>query len=244
MNVEYGADGLPVAFRIWKAGDNVTDFGVHRFTSRSAKLLLQEQATRGNLISIDVDHLSLKPEAPPEARKAVGWHRLAVRNGELWAVNVQWTDAVRAGLVSEPPAWRYVSPAYDVDQGEIVSYLNTALTNNPATHDVTALATRRVSIAASRTGAASVFGIASAGIRAARSTPAVARDIAERFNRQTETPTIHWEGNTLVFPMIDAEEAARVLARHQKAGPLPRGATLDRHQVLMAARAAKGQPHR
>jgi len=139
-----GPTAAPVAFRIWRSGENQTDHGTHVFSARSAQLLMEEQATRGNLYSIDVDHNSLNPQAPPEARKAVGWHRLEVRAGELWAVDVDWTGAVKSGLESDPPAWRYFSPAYDVDPetNEVISYLNTALTNNPATWNVTALATR------------------------------------------------------------------------------------------------------
>lgn len=137
------AGAAPTAFRIWHAGANPTDHGTHQFTARSAEMLLDEQATRGNLYSIDVDHLSLSPSAPPASRVAVGWHRLDVRGGELWAVDVEWLDVARAGLETDPPAWRYFSPAYDVDaDGEITSYLNTALTNNPATWNVTALASR------------------------------------------------------------------------------------------------------
>lgn len=148
--VELGPAGTPVAFRIWQAGPNVTDYGTHVFTERSAAALMAEQAKRGNLYSIDVDHLSLKPDAPPEARKAVGWARLDTRPSpegpELWAVDVEWTDVVAAGLAKRPPEWRYFSPAYDVTEatGEIVSFLNIALTNNPATHSVTALAARRI----------------------------------------------------------------------------------------------------
>lgn len=140
----------PTAFRIWKAGDNPTDYGVHRFTKRSAELLMQEQAGRGNLYSVDVDHMST-PEstAPPESRKAVGWHKLEVRQDahgepELWAATAQWTDAVASGLSKAVPEWRYVSAWYRVDKktGEIISYMNTALTNNPATHHTTELANR------------------------------------------------------------------------------------------------------
>jgi hypothetical protein len=140
--VERDANGVPTAFRIWREGENRTDHGTHTFSKRSAESLMSEQSARGNLYSIDVDHLSLDAKAPPESRKAVGWHRLEVRAGELWAVDVEWTDAVRAGLTKSPPEWRYFSPAYDTEKktGEIVSYLNTALTNNPATWSVTALA--------------------------------------------------------------------------------------------------------
>lgn len=138
----------PTAFRIWRAGDNPTSKGDTKFTARSAKLLLDEQATRGNLYSIDVDHMSLSDAAPPEHHRAVGWHRLEVRKTtagpELWAVDVEWSPDIRAALESAPPGFRYFSPAYDVarESGEVVGYLNTALTNNPATFNVTALATR------------------------------------------------------------------------------------------------------
>jgi phage I-like protein len=136
---------LPTAFRVWKFGPNPTDKGTHIFTRRSAELLMQAQALRGNLFSIDVDHMSLNQTSPPESRKAVGWHRLECRGTDvepdLWVCTAEWTDTVRGGLTKSPPEWRYFSPAYDVNKdGEIVGYLNTALTNNPATWDVAALA--------------------------------------------------------------------------------------------------------
>ena len=141
-----GPSKAPSAFRIWQAGLNQTDMGAHDFTEKSARALVEQQARRGVLFSIDVDHMSLNETSPPESRKAVGWHRLAIRDGasgpELWAVDVEWTDTVRAGLEKDPPEWRYFSPAYRLgkDTNEIASYVNTALTNNPATHFVTALA--------------------------------------------------------------------------------------------------------
>jgi hypothetical protein len=143
-DVERNVTGMPIAFRIWHAGSNMTDHGDTVFSPRSADLLMTEQENRGNLYSIDVDHLSLNPMSPIDVRKAVGWHQLEVRDGDLWAVNVEWTDTVRDGLTKDPPEWRYFSPAYDCDPetNEVVSYLNTALTNNPATHSVTALASR------------------------------------------------------------------------------------------------------
>jgi hypothetical protein len=140
--VERGPDGAPIAFRIWRAGSNPTDKGDTVFSPRSAEFLMADQAKRGNLYSIDVDHLSVLQTAPPESRKAVGWHRLEVRGGELWAVDVKWTDAVREGLKTDPPEWRYFSPAYvrDDKSSEVLAYLNTALTNNPATWNVAELA--------------------------------------------------------------------------------------------------------
>jgi hypothetical protein len=137
--------GPPTAFRIWRAGDNTTDHGETRFTERSAVLLMEEQARRGNRYSFDINHLSLDKTAPLENQRGVGFFALQVRDGDLWAFDCEWTDTVRAGLSKDPPEWKYFSPAYDVDAetGEVVSFLNCALTNTPATWGVTALATRR-----------------------------------------------------------------------------------------------------
>ena len=147
--VERPAPGkAPTAFRIWKAGLNKTDKGDVVFSEHSAELLMAEQAMRGNLYAIDVDHLSLSEKAPPESRKAAGWNRLAVRlsneGPELWTTDCEWVDFARVGLEKDPPEWRYFSPAFDVSTStnEVISYLNTALTNNPATWSVTALASR------------------------------------------------------------------------------------------------------
>jgi hypothetical protein len=140
------AGGPPTAFRIWKSGTVVTDHGTHALTKGSVAQLLEDQKTRGNLFSIDVDHMSLSDNAPPENHKAVGWFSIEERGGDLWAVNVEWTDAVRDGFSKSPPEWRYFSPAYETTKkdGEIVRLLNMALTNNPATHRVTALASQNI----------------------------------------------------------------------------------------------------
>lgn len=225
--------GAPTAFRIWKAGDNPTDFGVHRFTDRSARLLMTEQAVRGNLYSIDVDHLSVSPsQAPPEARKAVGWHRLELRDSsegpELWATDVEWTDAVREGLERQPPEWRYFSPAYEIDKasGEIVSYTNTALTNTPATWSVTALAVRsgssRIEPPESMSSAIPIAATRAYGAqRAARLPPGEHADLRRRMSGEPAQRTIGWDPDhphDLVFPQIDKEEARRILAARAAEG--------------------------
>ena len=139
----------PSAFRIWEAGVNVTDDGPTVFSRQSAQLLMDEQAERGNLSSIDFDHLSLRTDRPAEAGRAAGWCTLGVRadergEPELWAENVEWCADVKAGLEEQPPRWRYFSPACDVnvDTREVISYLNTALCINPKTHNNNMLATR------------------------------------------------------------------------------------------------------
>lgn len=149
--IELGPEGsAPVAFRIWKAGRNMTDDGPTIFSERSAKLLMAEQARRGNIYSSDYDHLSLLTNRPATAGQASGWHRLEVRDGEdgpeLWAVDVEWCAEAKAGIEAKPPKWRYFSPAYDIDPEtrEVISYLNLALCINPKTWHNNALASRAV----------------------------------------------------------------------------------------------------
>lgn len=143
-----GPGKAPSAFRIWSAGENMTDHGATIFSKRSAERLMQEQETRGNLYSIDYDHLSLSTDRPATAGQAAGWHRLETREGsggkELWACSVEWVEEAKEGLEATPPKWRYFSPAYlqDEETSEVVSYTNTALCINPATHNNNQLATR------------------------------------------------------------------------------------------------------
>lgn len=144
--VERPAPGkAPTAFRIWSYGPNACDGKTVVFSERSAEELIAEQAARGRLYSFDFDHRSLLPDVSPGAAQASGWHALEVREHdgkpELWAASCDWTEEARAGLEADPPTWRYFSPAFAVEPKtrEVLSYVNTALTNNPLTHGIPAL---------------------------------------------------------------------------------------------------------
>lgn len=145
--VERPAPGkAPTAFRIWAYGPNIVDGKTVVFSERSADALLAEQTSRGRLYSFDFDHRSLMQDVTPSAGEAAGWHVLEVREHEgkpeLWAASCEWTTEAREGLEAEPPKWRYFSPCYETDSEtrEVVSYVNCALTNNPRTHGIPALA--------------------------------------------------------------------------------------------------------
>jgi len=147
--VERSAPGAaPSAFRIWAAGENLSDDGAIYFTRESARLLMEEQAARGRVYSIDFDHLSLTQDRPAESGRAAGWHALQARVGaggepELWAVGLDWCADARAGLEEQPPRWRFFSPAFVTNKaGEVVSYINLALCINPKTHQLPSLAAR------------------------------------------------------------------------------------------------------
>ena len=141
-----GPGKAPTAFRIWAYGTNECDGKPVVFTERAAEALIAEQTARGRLYSFDYDHRSLIPDVSPEAGKAAGWHVLEVREydgkPELWASQCDWTAEARAGVESTPPEWKYFSPCFEVhsETREVVSYINTALTNNPLTHGLPALA--------------------------------------------------------------------------------------------------------
>lgn len=140
------AGRAPSAFRIWAYGPNACDGKPVVFSERSAAALVAEQRDRGRLYSFDFDHRSIMPDVSPTAAKAAGWHAIEVREHEgkpeLWASACAWTEEARAGLESDPPEWRYYSPAFEVDPKtrEVISYVNCALTNNPLTHGIPALA--------------------------------------------------------------------------------------------------------
>jgi phage I-like protein len=140
-SVEIAIDGdkPPTEFRLFKAGENETTKGVFIFDAKAAEMVLAAAQQRGGVdYPIDLEHLSLDEDSrnfDPDAR---GWFKLAVRNGELWAVDVRWTpDGMRR--LSERTQ-RYVSPAFLTDdEGRVSEVVNVALVAMPATHGTPAL---------------------------------------------------------------------------------------------------------
>jgi phage I-like protein len=127
----------PSEFRIFRAGKNETTKGTFLFDAKAAQLVMAEYRAHGADLMLDYDHASLGVGIDPAlSGKAAGWFELAVRNGELWAVNVRWTPAAAAALRQKE--WRYMSPAFGLDKttNRITSLLNVALTNMPATRQL------------------------------------------------------------------------------------------------------------
>ena len=78
-------------------------------------------------------------EADPTGRDARGWCKLALRGGELWAVDVRWTPDGAQRLTNKTQ--RYVSPAFESDPKthRVLKMINVAITALPATHKTPAL---------------------------------------------------------------------------------------------------------
>lgn len=132
----------PSRFRIFRRGENLTEKGTFIFDEESARLVMSEQGEHQAQIMIDLEHLSLDQESRSYDPDARGWGRLAVIDGELWMVDVEWTPDGARRLREK--AQKYISPTFMVDnENRITSVINVALTALPATHEPTALVAKR-----------------------------------------------------------------------------------------------------
>lgn len=127
-------DEPPTEFRIFRRGENASDQGVFLFDDLAAESVMQAWKRWGVDLAIDLNHQMLDADSGSreDAADARGWFGLEVRNGELWAVNVKWTEdgarRVRDKLQ------RYISPAFQHDESNrVTEVLNVAIVAMPAT---------------------------------------------------------------------------------------------------------------
>jgi hypothetical protein len=136
----FGAEGagLPTEFRLFRRGSNQTSKGTFVFDDLAAQSVMTSFRQEGTRGMFDLEHLSLDTRAPNYDPDARGWYDLEVRNGELWAVNVNWTPDGQRRLTEKTQV--YTSPAFDVDeQGRVTKVYNVAITAMPATYAPAAL---------------------------------------------------------------------------------------------------------
>jgi phage I-like protein len=129
---------LPTEFRIFQAGVNTSTKGEFMFDAESAALVMAAYEAHGADLMIDWDHHALLTGQGVRA-PAAGWCSLEVRNGELMAVNVKWSDEGAEDL--QGGAYRYFSPVFfsDESSGRITRLVNLALCNVPALDGLDAL---------------------------------------------------------------------------------------------------------
>lgn len=141
--IEFVADSpLPSEFLLFRAGDNPSTKGSVWFDDVSAEMILEEATRYANQYAIDLNHYMVRPRAIDPLstdQDAMGYHDLAVRNGELWAVNVTWTSEGERRVRSR--LQRYTSPAFithtdDEGRDHVVAYMNVAICSRPATYDL------------------------------------------------------------------------------------------------------------
>lgn len=128
----------PAEFRLFRRGLNETSKGVFLFDDLAAEAVMTSYRKQGTRLMLDLEHLSLDVHARNHDPDARGWFDLEIRNGELWAVNVNWTPDGARRLTEKTQA--YTSPAFLTDgEGRITKMLNAALVAMPATYQASAL---------------------------------------------------------------------------------------------------------
>lgn len=127
----------PSEFLIFKRGVNDSVNGPVLFDEESARSVLEADQAHGVDKMVDLEHLSLDKKLPtydPDARAAF---KLELRDGDLWATDVKWTDD-GARRIREKRQ-RYISPAFYQKDGKVQRLVNVGLTSLPATHQMPAL---------------------------------------------------------------------------------------------------------
>jgi hypothetical protein len=137
----------PSEFRIFKAGINSTTKGPFLFDEAAAREVMARYQQEGVDLIVDLEHASLDPNAPHYDPDARGHFKLALRNGELWAVDCKWTPDGQRRLAEKTQ--RYISPVAwrDEETKRVVYVANVGLVAQPATHHAPPL------VAASKFGA-------------------------------------------------------------------------------------------
>lgn len=123
----------PSEFRLFRAGSNDSDYGPITFDDKAAADVMAAQQKKGNPLFFDWNHGMMVPkeQRTREQGASAGRFELAVRDGELWAVNCQWNEKGAAAVAARE--YELFSPAFAVDEEDGVQrptqVLNCALVN-------------------------------------------------------------------------------------------------------------------
>lgn len=131
----------PKSLQLWNVGDNPTDYGVHRWTERSAQLVMAAYRERGNRLQIDIEHNAREPAPPGVTPELGGYADLELVGGAPW-LRFDWSAPAVEQIATRQRL--YLSPEYDVDEetGEIVGLVRVSLVGSPGTHFARVLASK------------------------------------------------------------------------------------------------------
>jgi phage I-like protein len=130
----------PTELRLLAAGQTATTKGPIVMNAAAGGRVLAAMTELGrDLLNFDYGHAQLSPLQSYESARSAGWYRVEVRGDELWLADIRWTPLALQALRDRE--FRYLSPALfrDSKTGEIISLINVALTNLPATKHQTPL---------------------------------------------------------------------------------------------------------
>jgi hypothetical protein len=126
----------PREIRLFRRGENPSTKGSFLFDDTAAQKVMSAYERMGRRwVIADYDHGSLQrnPVDPSRSARSAGKASLELRDGELWATNIQWTPSAKASI--EAGEWPSVSPAFAHGEDRRPTWLmNFGLTGNPALH--------------------------------------------------------------------------------------------------------------
>lgn len=143
-SIDASRDALPSRIRLFHFGVNTTENGDFIFDEAAAREVMAAYRAHGVELMIDLEHLSLDPDAKHYDPDARGWSALELADDGLYLAGVRWLAdgerRLREGLQ------RYLSPAFlfDEETGRVTKLINVAITALPATHGIQAVASRRI----------------------------------------------------------------------------------------------------
>lgn len=129
----------PTEFRIWPFGEITTTKGTFLFDESAARSVLAAWKAYGNRLTVDYEHKAVDPSGRAGDGKSAGSFLIELRDDGLWATDVRWTPPAYTALANKE--WLYFSPYFSADEetGRIFELINLALTNIPATTNMTPL---------------------------------------------------------------------------------------------------------
>ena len=119
--------------RLFKAGWNTTEIGEFLFDEAAAASTMAAYAKHGVPVIIDLEHLSLDPEAPNFDPRSRGRGAFELRDGELWLCSIKWTPDAVARITNGEEL--FLSPAFPPPGPDrrITKIHNVGLVAQPAT---------------------------------------------------------------------------------------------------------------
>ncbi len=123
---------LPTEFPVFKMGDNKTSKGTFILDQAGVDQIMAEYKDHGVDMYVDYEHQTLQAAQNGKPAPAAAWLDPMPRADGLYATNVRWTKPAAKMLSNKE--YRFTSPTFRVDkQNRIISLINIALTNLPAT---------------------------------------------------------------------------------------------------------------
>jgi len=133
LDIPQGEDP-PTEFRLFGQGITRTTKGDVLFDEQAASDVTAALADHGKTeLPVDYGHGMLSVVTTPDSGKAAAWFKPAIRSGELWASDVQWTPKANEAIRARE--YRFFSPAvwHNKETRRVSRLVNVALTNLPAT---------------------------------------------------------------------------------------------------------------